>query len=250
MEVTYLIDATTAERAEYSSQARLARRFRPKAILPFVFALVLMALVPLSVSAEVYVVKSGDTLSAIARRFNTTVTAIAQANNVANVNLIRVGQRLDIPTAGGTTSSTNKAVKGNWQELPHVKGIPSAYYNAVHRWDSITNYYAKYYQVDPDLIRRIIYIESKGHPNAYRWETGVKGLMQVAPVWFKKGENPYDPRTNIGRGTYILRRGFNTYKTWFKAVTYYCYGAPLGRFGSKLPTFYASLIFTTINRSI
>ncbi len=41
-----------------------------------------------------YVVVSGDTLGSIARRFGTTVSAIAQLNGIVNPNLIRVGQRL------------------------------------------------------------------------------------------------------------------------------------------------------------
>jgi len=45
-----------------------------------------------------YVVQPGDTLSKIARQFNTTVQAIVQANNIANPNLIFVGQVLTIPT--------------------------------------------------------------------------------------------------------------------------------------------------------
>lgn len=47
--------------------------------------------------SQVYIVQRGDTLSAIARRFNTTVSAIAQANGISNINLIYVGQRLTIP---------------------------------------------------------------------------------------------------------------------------------------------------------
>lgn len=43
-----------------------------------------------------YTVRAGDTLSTIARRYNTTVSKIAQANNIKNVNLIRVGQVLKI----------------------------------------------------------------------------------------------------------------------------------------------------------
>lgn len=46
----------------------------------------------------IHVVQPGDTLSAIARRYGTTVNAIAAANNIANPNLIFVGQRLVIPT--------------------------------------------------------------------------------------------------------------------------------------------------------
>lgn len=49
-----------------------------------------------------YVVQPGDTLSKIARQFNTTVQAIAQANNIANPNLIFVGQVLVIPGTGPT----------------------------------------------------------------------------------------------------------------------------------------------------
>jgi hypothetical protein len=44
-----------------------------------------------------YVVVAGDTLYAIALRFNTTVAAIAQANQISNVDLIFTGQTLIIP---------------------------------------------------------------------------------------------------------------------------------------------------------
>ena len=43
-----------------------------------------------------YTVKKGDTLSAIARKYGTTVEALASANGIQNVGLIRVGQILKI----------------------------------------------------------------------------------------------------------------------------------------------------------
>lgn len=43
-----------------------------------------------------YVVRFGDTLFSIARRFGTTVAKLAQANNIANVNRIFAGQVLII----------------------------------------------------------------------------------------------------------------------------------------------------------
>jgi LysM repeat protein len=46
---------------------------------------------------RIYVVRYGDTLSSIARRFGATVGAICQANHLWNPNYIRVGQRLIIP---------------------------------------------------------------------------------------------------------------------------------------------------------
>ena len=49
-----------------------------------------------------YVVRPGDSLVTIARRFNTTVTTLVRLNGITNPNLIFVGQTLQIPT--GDTS--------------------------------------------------------------------------------------------------------------------------------------------------
>lgn len=49
-----------------------------------------------------YTVQRGDTLSSIARRFGTTIAAIAQLNGIVNVNLIYVGQVLRVPGGDGT----------------------------------------------------------------------------------------------------------------------------------------------------
>ena len=55
--------------------------------------------------------KKGDTLSAIAKRYGTTVQAIAEANSIADVNKIYVGDSLNIPgniTDRTTTSPTQR----------------------------------------------------------------------------------------------------------------------------------------------
>lgn len=46
-------------------------------------------------------VRSGDTLSAIARKYNTTVSQLVNLNGIKNANAIRVGQKLLLskPTA-------------------------------------------------------------------------------------------------------------------------------------------------------
>jgi LysM repeat protein len=46
-----------------------------------------------------YTVESGDTLWDIARRFGTTVEALAEANGITDPHLIEVGQVLEIPDA-------------------------------------------------------------------------------------------------------------------------------------------------------
>lgn len=67
--------------------------------------------------ASYYTVKSGDTLSVIALTYNTTVEAIAEANNLKPPYTILIDQQLCIPAASsapttgtttGTTTSTTK----------------------------------------------------------------------------------------------------------------------------------------------
>lgn len=65
--------------------------------------------IPVLASAESYTVKSGDTLSAIAKEKNTTVDAIAKKNKISNVNLITVGQVLEIEDDKPTTNTTEQA---------------------------------------------------------------------------------------------------------------------------------------------
>lgn len=45
---------------------------------------------------EEYTVQKGDTLSGIAKKHNTTLDALQKLNNIANPNLIRVGQKLRV----------------------------------------------------------------------------------------------------------------------------------------------------------
>ena len=52
---------------------------------------------PAPVGGSTYTVRPGDTLSAIAKRFGTTTSALAQLNGIANPSLIRTGQVLKLP---------------------------------------------------------------------------------------------------------------------------------------------------------
>jgi len=46
---------------------------------------------------EIYIVKSGDTLTKIAKAHNTTIKAIESANPTVDPNHIKVGDKLKIP---------------------------------------------------------------------------------------------------------------------------------------------------------
>ena len=65
--------------------------------------------IPVLASAASYTVKSGDTLSAIAKEKNTTVDEIAKKNKISNVNLITVGQVLEIEETSSTKQITEQA---------------------------------------------------------------------------------------------------------------------------------------------
>ncbi|HFI0694912.1 TPA: LysM peptidoglycan-binding domain-containing protein [Streptococcus suis] len=55
------------------------------------------------VSAETYTVQSGDTLSAIALKYNTSVEKLAEQNKISNPNLIHVGQAIEVGETASTT---------------------------------------------------------------------------------------------------------------------------------------------------
>lgn len=55
---------------------------------------------------NVYVVKKGDTLSEIAKKYNTTVDTLVKLNNIKNKNVINIGQKIILPNT--TSNTTNK----------------------------------------------------------------------------------------------------------------------------------------------
>jgi len=57
-----------------------------------------------------YIVQAGDTLSGIAFRFNSTISAIAYANRLSDVNHIYPGQRLRIPRSANVYNGPKKFV--------------------------------------------------------------------------------------------------------------------------------------------
>ncbi|AVK61723.1 LysM domain-containing protein [Lactobacillus sp. CBA3605] len=74
-------------------------------------ALALFAATTTAADAATVTVKAGDTVAEIANTYNTSVDAIKNANNLSNVNLIFVGDQLEVNgTATTTTTSTTTPV--------------------------------------------------------------------------------------------------------------------------------------------
>lgn len=64
-------------------------------------------------NADTVTVKSGDTVSKLAKDYNTTIDAIVNTNKLSNANLIFVGQKLEI---GGTTQADNNQQAAQGQQ--------------------------------------------------------------------------------------------------------------------------------------
>ena len=92
-----------------------------------------------------YTIKQGDTLSSIAKKYNTTVDALASANGIANPNLIIAGNTLKLPSSNGnvgidlTGGSSTNASSGytytpftydSFAESDETKGAYSSLTNA------------------------------------------------------------------------------------------------------------------------
>lgn len=98
-------------------------------------------------STTTYTVRSGDTLYAIALRYNTTVARIASANNISNTNLIRVGQVLTIPGGSTTTPPPSSTTTYTVRSGDTLSGIAARYNTTVQRLAADNNI------SNPNLIR-------------------------------------------------------------------------------------------------
>jgi len=99
----------------------IARRSRVILVLALLLTLLW---IPQQADAQggIHVVQRGQNLTAIARRYGTTVNAIMQANGLRNANFIWVGQRLRIPSGGGggSTATGGIHVVGRGENLTSI----------------------------------------------------------------------------------------------------------------------------------
>ena len=71
-----------------------------------------------------YNVRTGDTLAAIASKFNSTVDDIVKANNLKDANAIAVGQLLQIPVNLVTPTATRPPTSTPRTPIPSLTPTP------------------------------------------------------------------------------------------------------------------------------
>ncbi len=91
------------------------------------------------------------------------------------------------------------------------------------RFDPLIEAAGKKYQVDPMLVKAIIWRESSFHPDKVGTK-GERGLMQITALaaheWAKSQKNEtfkptdlFDPKTNIEAGTWYYKQAFQRWST-------------------------------------
>jgi membrane-bound lytic murein transglycosylase D len=75
--------------------------------------------VPPETTYVVHRVRRGETLSAIAVRYRSSVSAIVNANNLRSRNRIQIGQRLKVPSRGAASASSTKVASGSPSSITH-----------------------------------------------------------------------------------------------------------------------------------
>jgi hypothetical protein len=121
-------------------------------------------------AARIHVVRTGETLTAIARHFGTTVGKLARMNHLDPAHVLLVGTRLRVPRVRHV--STNH-VAYRTESVATVRSL-------LDRW-------AAHYGVSIHLVRALAWMES-GYNNRLVSPVGARGIMQLLPSTFRFAE--------------------------------------------------------------
>lgn len=168
-----------------------------------------------------YTVARGDTLSAIAARFGTSVAALARVNRLNDPNMIVAGTRLKVPGGGGGGATSAPS------SVPRTTIAASL------------DHHAHSHGVDPALVKAVAWQES-GWQQDVRSAAGAIGVMQVMPAtarWVNGvlGDHDLDVHRaddNVHLGVMYLRHLLDTMGSVRRALAAY-YTGP-GAVGPKL----------------
>lgn len=148
---------------------------------------------------EIYTVKSGDTLSEISYAFNLNgdYNSIAKANNIKDVNVITVGQKLVITNSG----NIKKATKSDVKSLPEVAKNSTAAEAATTSAASTTTSSAASTS-NSSASTTSSNVSASGAAQAMAQRTGVSASTWQAIINRESGGNPN--ATNASSGAYGL----------------------------------------------
>ncbi len=145
-----------------------------------------------------YVVKPGDSLTAIARRHGTTLSKIAQINKLNPAQALLIGTKLRLPMAVRSAPTAVSATNA------------SSVRSSLERW-------AAHYGINPSLARALAWMES-GYNNDVVSSVGAQGVMQLLPsTWdyvetvLIKSKVSHDADGNVHVGLAYLNHLLNAF---------------------------------------
>jgi peptidoglycan LD-endopeptidase LytH len=102
---------------------------------------------------QVHVVSTGESLTKIANAYGSSASAIAQANNLANPNLIRPGEQILIPaTVRGAPAAASAPTSSSADGESEGTTARSGKFHVVQRGETLDSIAGQYSGVSPDDI--------------------------------------------------------------------------------------------------
>lgn len=162
-------------------------------------------------TSAIHSIKSGDTFWSLARKYNTTVKAIQDANPNVDPTSLKKDQKIIIPGKSSSAQKTS-APKSNSSTQTFTKE------QIVEKIKTA----AKKYGIDENLALAVVEQESNFNPNALG-KSGDTGLFQLTSIAAKqvKGELTFDVDKNIEYGLKYLKWCLNNSSTDEEALVIY-----------------------------
>jgi soluble lytic murein transglycosylase-like protein len=115
---------------------------------------------------------------------------------VSNIVMLSASKQID-ESAIAEKQESEDIKKARLASISHHKDI----WEALRPWEEFIIRYCKEFGVDSDLVRAVLYTESKGDPYSVS-PKGALGLMQITQTTadFMEADDIYDPEENIKTG--------------------------------------------------
>jgi soluble lytic murein transglycosylase-like protein len=127
-----------------------------------------------------YTLQSGDTLTAVAAKFNVTIKDLASANGITNPDYVLIGDTLTIPgraaVAKATAQAAAPATPAAASKLPAALAARPERLALMPRFDK----WASTYGVSADLLKALGWMES-GWQNDVVSRVAARGIGQLTP---------------------------------------------------------------------